>query len=140
MNFDNLPKANKKALIKKFRKAIIESEDIILRTRGIQILKDTALRRKRFGRTPLSKTFKRKISLEVTNEDPITGDVSLPDTDELKQRIFDNFAAQSRAVTAQDYKAVVYAMPPKFGSVKRVNILQDRNTLKRNLNLYVYNN
>ena len=76
-------------------------------------------------------------SLEVTNEDPITGDVSLPDTDELKQRIFDNFAAQSRAVTAQDYKAVAYAMPPKFGSIKRVNVLQDRNTLKRNLNMYV---
>ena len=76
-------------------------------------------------------------SLEVTNEDPITGDVEIPDADELRQRIFDNYASQNRAVTAQDYQAVIYAMPPKFGSVKRAAILRDRNSLKRNLNIYV---
>ena len=76
-------------------------------------------------------------SIEVTNEEPITGDVEIPDADELRQRIFDNYASQNRAVTAQDYQAVIYAMPPKFGSVKRAAILRDRNSLKRNLNVYV---
>ncbi len=75
-------------------------------------------------------------SLEVTNEEPIVGDVSLPSSTELRRRIYDNFATQNRAVTLQDYKAVVYAMPPQFGAVKRVNVVQDHDSFKRNLNLY----
>jgi hypothetical protein len=76
-------------------------------------------------------------SLEVTNEKPITGgdfDISLR---EIKQRTVDHFATQNRAVTKADYLAMVYRMPPTFGSVKRCNILQDPDSLKRNLNLYV---
>ena len=76
-------------------------------------------------------------SLEVTNEDPISGDVDIPDADELRQRIFDSYSSQNRAVTSQDYQSVIYSMPPKFGSVKRAAILRDRNSLKRNLNVYV---
>ena len=32
---------------------------------------------------------------------------------------------------------MVYRMPPTFGAVKRCHILQDQDSLKRNLNLYV---
>lgn len=76
-------------------------------------------------------------SLEITNESPITGDVSAPSSTELKRRIMDVYASQNRAVTKQDYKSVVYQMPPQFGAVKRVNLIQDNDSFKRNLNMYV---
>jgi hypothetical protein len=76
-------------------------------------------------------------SVEVENEAPVTGDVSLPVVDELKTRIYDVFATQNRAVTRQDYKAIVYSMPAKFGAIKRCNIVQDHDSFKRNMNLYV---
>ena len=76
-------------------------------------------------------------SLEVFNDEPITGDVSFPGKSEIKRLANDHFAAQNRAVTKADYEALVYAMDPKFGTVKRCNIVRDANSLKRNLNMYV---
>jgi len=76
-------------------------------------------------------------SLEVTNETPVVGDVTTLTTEELKRRIFDTFASQNRAVTLQDYKSCVYNMPPAFGAVKRVNVVQDHDSFKRNLNMYI---
>lgn len=76
-------------------------------------------------------------SLEVENEEPITGDVSLPTTDELRVRVVDSFASQNRAVTETDYLSVIYKMPNKFGMIKRARIEQDRDSFKRNLNIYV---
>ena len=76
-------------------------------------------------------------SLEATNEQPITGDVSRPTINELKQRINDLFATQNRAVTEDDYRSLIYRMPPKLGRVKRTKILRDQDSFKRNLNLYV---
>ena len=76
-------------------------------------------------------------SLEVFNEEPIVGDVSYPSADEVKRRIYDIFSSQNRAVTEQDYKALIYLMPSKFGSLKRCAILQDPDAFKRNLNIYV---
>jgi len=78
-----------------------------------------------------------KSSLEVTNELPILGDINVFSSDELKRRIQNTFAAQSRAVTLNDYQALCYSMPSKFGSVKRVSVVRDDNSLKRNMNLYV---
>lgn len=76
-------------------------------------------------------------SLEVTNENSINGDVSAPTVDELKLRIFGTFGAQNRAVTEKDYVSLCYQMPPQFGSIKRAVIVRDRDSFKRNLNLYV---
>ena len=76
-------------------------------------------------------------SLEVNNEQAILGDISLPSITELKERIYNVYAAQNRAVTALDYKSLCYSMPPQFGSVKRVNIIKDPGSLRRNLNIYV---
>ena len=78
-----------------------------------------------------------KDSLEVVNEESITGDVSIPTVKELKQRVNDVFASQNRAVTADDYEALVYRMPPRFGSIKRAKIFRDQDSFKRNLNLYM---
>jgi hypothetical protein len=76
-------------------------------------------------------------SLEVVNESPVIGDISLPTVSELKQRVNDVFSSQNRAVTASDYEALVYRMSPRFGSAKRVKIYRDHDSFKRNLNLYV---
>ena len=76
-------------------------------------------------------------SIEVSNEEPIVGSVSMPSKTELKRRSFDFFASQNRGVTKQDYEALVYNMDKKFGTVKRCNIVRDNESLKRNLNLYV---
>jgi len=74
-------------------------------------------------------------TLEVVNDEPIVGGVTYPTMDEVKRRIFDVFASQHRAVTEQDYKALIYMMPAKFGSLKRCRILQDPDAFKRNLNI-----
>tara|TARA_R110002033_G_scaffold68283_7_gene119524 strand:+ start:1809 stop:3602 length:1794 start_codon:yes stop_codon:yes gene_type:complete len=76
-------------------------------------------------------------SLEVENSAPILGDISIPSSVELKRRVLDSFAMQDRAVTTQDFEGSVYAMPPKFGSIKRCRIVRDPDSFKRNLNLYV---
>ena len=76
-------------------------------------------------------------SLEVTNEESIVGDVTYPSIDEIKRRVFDVFTSQNRAVTEQDYKALIYMMPSKYGSIKRCHIFQDPDAFKRNINIYV---
>jgi|TARA_R110001583_G_scaffold17957_7_gene72137 hypothetical protein len=76
-------------------------------------------------------------SVEINNDEPIVGDVTIPTTQDLKIRMFDTFASQNRAVTAQDYKSIAYAMPSNFGAIKRINIIQDPDSFKRNLNMYI---
>ena len=76
-------------------------------------------------------------SLECDNETPLVGNVNNPSLQELKVQIADTFASQHRAVTQQDYKAMVYAMPPQFGAIKRCTIFRDSDSFKRNLDLYV---
>jgi len=84
-----------------------------------------------------SKTSDVAGSLEVTNEEPVVGNVTLMSAEEMKQRILNVHAAQNRAVTAQDYVALVYRMPTKFGAIKRCTIVQDTDSTKRNLKLYI---
>ena len=90
-------------------------------------------------RTILSDATVQEIvqSLEVSNEEPIVGDVSTPSTGEIKRRIFDTFPTQNRAVTQADYENLAYRMPAKYGSIKRVSVQKDQDSLKRNLNMYV---
>jgi len=78
-----------------------------------------------------------RASVEINNDEPLVGDVTLPTSDELKVRMYDVFATQNRAVTAQDYKSMAYSMPKEFGALKRVNLIQDPDSFKRNLNMYV---
>lgn len=76
-------------------------------------------------------------SLEITNEEAIVGDVRLLNSLELKTVASTAYAAQSRAVTRDDYKALIYRMPPEYGRVKRVNVVRDADSFKRNLNIYL---
>ena len=76
-------------------------------------------------------------SLEVTNTNPIVGDVTLPTAEEIRRRAPSVFASQNRAVTREDYITLAYAMPERFGMVKKTNIIQDDKSFKRNLNMYI---
>jgi hypothetical protein len=78
-----------------------------------------------------------RASLGVSNEEPIVGDISMPSSNEVKQRVYDTFPTQNRAVTQKDYENMAYRMPVKFGSIKRVSVQKDANSQKRNLNMYV---
>jgi len=108
--------------------------------RAINVVSEPVFRFANKGALSSGKVNDVIASLEVDNESPITGDVKIPSTDELKIRISNSNAAQNRAVTRQDYKAMVYSMPGNFGAIKRCNIVQDKNSFKRNLNLYVISN
>lgn len=76
-------------------------------------------------------------SLEIINEQPITGDTKLLNSTDLKTMAITSYAAQSRAVTKEDYKALIYKMPSEFGKIKKVNVVRDQDSFKRNLNIYV---
>ena len=76
-------------------------------------------------------------SIEVDNEEPITGDTAQLLADEIKIRAAGTYAAQNRAVTREDYMNLAYRMPSKFGKIKRANVIRDNNSFKRNLNMYV---
>ena len=107
---------------------------------GEGALKTVANAKMNFVNLPALNTATTKAvtdSLEVYNEEPIVGDVTSPTSGEIKRRIFDTFPTQSRAVTKADYENLVYRMPAKYGSIKRVSAQKDPNALKRNLNLYV---
>ena len=76
-------------------------------------------------------------SLEVNNESAITGDSAELDAEELRARTKTVFASQNRAVTSTDYRAAIYRMPSSFGSVKRVQVIQDPNSLNRRIAIYL---
>jgi hypothetical protein len=76
-------------------------------------------------------------SIECFNEAPVTGDVSPATSEELRIRTKDNYATQNRAVTTQDYKSVIYALPQKYGAIKRCQIVRDMDSFKRNVNVYL---
>jgi hypothetical protein len=76
-------------------------------------------------------------SLECFNEEPITVSNAVPDLDELKELAANGFAAQKRAVTAQDYEALCYLLPSQFGNISRARAIRDADANNRNINLYV---
>ena len=76
-------------------------------------------------------------SLEVYNEEAIVGQITLPSTDEIRNRSYNHFATQNRAVTQNDLQSISYGMPTKFGAIKRVAAYKDTNSFKRNINMYI---
>jgi len=77
-------------------------------------------------------------SLEITNEKPISGDVTDLSSEELKLRVQGTYAAQNRAVTRDDYINLTYNMPSNFGQVRKAMITRDETSFNgKNLNLFV---
>lgn len=64
-------------------------------------------------------------SLQVSNSEPATGGKDAETNDEIRQNAIANLAAQNRAVTRDDYLVRLYAMPQKYGSVAKVQIITD---------------
>jgi len=77
------------------------------------------------------------LGIEVDNEEPIVGSSDVPTNEELRNRAYGAFATQNRAVTKQDYAAICYRLPAKFGTIKRVSVVQDKDSARRNINLYM---
>ena len=76
-------------------------------------------------------------SLEVSNDSPIVGNTSVPSAEELRYRAYAEKSSQARSVTRNDYEAITYMMPAKFGAVKRASIVNDPSSSNRRLSLYV---
>jgi len=93
----------------------------------------------KFSDAATSAALKRQVitSLEVTNDEPITGDMSRLTADEVKILASNSYFAQNRAVTANDYKNLCYTMPSSFGGIKRAAAYKDVRSLKNNINVYV---
>ena len=102
----------------------------------INIITDSRLVFPGTGNTAITEESVQQ-SLAVANEEPIVGSVAIPDSDEIRTRAVSFIASQKRAVTKQDYESLCYSMPSNFGAVKRVRALQDKDSFKKNLNLYV---
>lgn len=107
--------------------------------RSINLVTSALLRYKNQGALSPTTTAIIRSSIEVTNEQPIVGDITNINAspEELKVRINNFYAAQGRAVTISDYTTLIYSMPARFGSVKRCMVAQDNNSFKRNINIYV---
>jgi hypothetical protein len=66
-------------------------------------------------------------SLSVTNVTPAIGGADQPTTEELRNMIAYNFAAQNRAVTLNDYKSMIETMPSTYGAPAKVNVVEEDN-------------
>ena len=54
-----------------------------------------------------------------------------------RKRVMNSFGNQRRAVTLKDYDTMAYAMPYKFGALKRVKTIKNPNPRRGNLNVAV---
>jgi hypothetical protein len=66
-------------------------------------------------------------SFSVNNVIPALGGVDAPSTEQIRNLIKYNFAAQYRCVTLNDYLLMTYRMPGQFGSPFRVNTHKENN-------------
>jgi len=71
----------------------------------------------------ITKIDDAKSSLRVTNPVPATGGKDPETNDEIRQNALAFFAAQNRSVTKDDYLVRVYSMPPKYGSLAKVQVV-----------------
>lgn len=83
--------------------------------------------------TDVTKRTAVKNSLTVNNITPSIGGTELPSVDELKYMVAYNFSAQNRAVTLDDYKAIINKMPSKFGRPAKIGVKQIQNKIQINL-------
>jgi hypothetical protein len=68
-------------------------------------------------------------SLATTNVTAAIGGANPPTTEEVRNMVSFNFAAQKRAVTVNDYKSIIDTMPGKFGAPAKVAITENNNKI-----------
>jgi hypothetical protein len=69
-------------------------------------------------------------SLSCTNVTAAIGGAGAPTTEEVRNLVTYNFAAQNRAVTINDYESVIRTMPSQFGAPAKVSVTEENNKLK----------
>jgi hypothetical protein len=75
-------------------------------------------------------------SLTCNNITAAIGGANIPTTEEVRNYTTFNFAAQNRAVTVNDYEALIRKMPSSFGAPAKVAITEEDNKIKINVLSY----
>ena len=75
-------------------------------------------------------------SLRLTNITPAIGGADAPTTEELRNMIAYNFAAQNRAVSLNDYTSLIQRMPSTFGAPAKVSVMEQDNKVSIKLLSY----
>ena len=68
-------------------------------------------------------------SLRCNNVTAAIGGAGVPNLEEVRNYVSFNFAAQKRAVTVQDYQALIRNMPSQFGAPAKVAITENNNKI-----------
>jgi hypothetical protein len=68
-------------------------------------------------------------SLRCNNVTAAVGGANAPTTEEVRNFVSYNFAAQKRAVTVQDYNSILRNMPAQFGAPAKVAITENNNKI-----------
>jgi Baseplate J-like protein len=68
-------------------------------------------------------------SLRCNNVTAAIGGAGVPSIEEVRNYVSFNFAAQKRAVTVQDYEAIIRNMPSEFGAPAKVAITENDNKI-----------
>ena len=69
-------------------------------------------------------------SLRCNNVTAAIGGGDLPTTEEVRNMVTYNFAAQKRAVTVNDYNSLLKTMPSRFGAPAKAAITEEDNKIK----------
>ena len=75
-------------------------------------------------------------SLQVNNVTAAVGGANAPTIEEIRNLVGFNFASQNRAVTINDYEAILRKMPSMFGVPAKVAITEEDNKIKINILSY----
>ena len=75
-------------------------------------------------------------SLQVNNVTAAVGGANAPTIEEIRNLVGFNFASQNRAVTINDYEAILRKMPSMFGAPAKVAIPEEDNKIKINILSY----
>jgi hypothetical protein len=69
-------------------------------------------------------------SLRCNNVTAAIGGANIPTTEDVRQMVTFNFAAQNRAVTISDYESIIKTMPSIYGAPAKVAITEENNKIK----------
>jgi hypothetical protein len=79
-----------------------------------------------------SETINKSVinTLRCNNVTAAIGGANAPTTEDVRQMVSFNFAAQNRAVTINDYESIIKTMPSQFGAPAKVAITEENNKIK----------
>jgi len=79
-----------------------------------------------------SETANRSVinSLQCNNVTAAIGGATPPTTEDVRNMVSFNFAAQNRAVTVNDYNSILRTMPAQFGAPAKVAITEENNKIR----------